>query len=201
MEKVNEYLDIIKEQSDKNKEITIGLAAIGAIYVTSNIFKKLSSFYKYFLRPSSDLKSRYGNGWAIVTGASDGIGKAYAFELAKRGFKVGLIARNQTKLEKVGSEITTTYGVETKSLVFDFDGLYTQEKVNELKDKLSTFDKVSLLINNVGVMYNKKLNELAEEHIHSLLSVNVIGLTLVTKILLPKLLENENKGGIINIGS
>ena len=125
----------------------------------------------------------------------------YAFELAKKGFKVGLVARNQEKLDNVGKEITEAYGVETKTVVFDFDGLYTEEKVNELKEKLGVFDKVSILINNAGVLYGKKFNEIAEEHIQSIISVNIVGLTLVTKILLPKLLANETKGGIINIGS
>ena len=44
--------------------------------------------------PRRNLKSRYGGGWALVTGASDGIGKEYSMELAKSGFNIVLMARD-----------------------------------------------------------------------------------------------------------
>ena len=201
MDKINEGIEFVKQQAEENKEVTLGLAAVGALYLAGNLLGKMNSFYKYCLRPGYDLKKRYGNGWAVITGASDGIGKAYAIELAKKGFKIGLVARNQEKLDSVGKEITEAYGVETKSVVFDFDGLYTEEKVNELKEKLSVFDEVSMLINNVGFFYSESFNEYEEDMIHKMISIFVTGFTLVTKILLPKLLANETKGGIINIGS
>ena len=201
MDKISSGLDFVKQQAEDNKEVTLGLAAVGALYLAGNLLSKMNLFYRYMLRPGYDLKKRYGDGWAVITGASDGIGKAYAFELAKRGFKVGLVARNQEKLDNVGKEITETHGVEAKTVVFDFDGLYTEEKVNELKEKLGVFDKVSMLINNVGIFYQESFNEYAEEKIHSMINIFVTGFTLVTKILLPKLLGNETRGGIINIGS
>lgn len=55
--------------------------------------------------PRLDIHSRYGGGWALITGASDGIGKQYAFELAKSGFNIVLMARDASKLAKVGAEI------------------------------------------------------------------------------------------------
>jgi len=57
-------------------------------------FNLAASFIKYFLLPRRDLKALYGDGWAVITGASDGLGKEYAIQLAKVGFKVVLIARN-----------------------------------------------------------------------------------------------------------
>jgi len=52
-----------------------------------------------------NLSARYGGGWALVTGASDGIGKAYCHELAKSGFSIILMARSKDKLDEVAAEI------------------------------------------------------------------------------------------------
>ena len=60
------------------------------------------------MRPD-DLKERYGPGWAIVTGGSDGIGREFAKDLAKKGFDVAISSRSQSKLDKVKEEIETLY--------------------------------------------------------------------------------------------
>lgn len=58
--------------------------------------------------------------WAIVTGATDGIGRAYAEELAKDGLNIMLISRDKAKLERVSGEIRDQYKVETVIVVADF---------------------------------------------------------------------------------
>ncbi|KAA3670671.1 uncharacterized protein DEA37_0008091 [Paragonimus westermani] len=58
--------------------------------------------------------------WAIVTGSTDGIGKAYAYELAKDGLNVMLISRNQNKLDAVAQELESAFNVKTKVVVCDF---------------------------------------------------------------------------------
>ena len=94
----------------------------------------------------------YGDGWAVITGASDGLGKQYAIELAKSGFNIVLIARNLAKLDQVANMLKSTYGVQTLCIVFDFSHLCTQDAVNELKSKLDLIPgEISILINNVGV--------------------------------------------------
>ena len=62
--------------------------------------------HKHFLRTKLDLLQRYAGGkvgtaWAVVTGASDGIGAAYCVELARLGFNVALVSRTVAKMEKV----------------------------------------------------------------------------------------------------
>jgi 17beta-estradiol 17-dehydrogenase / very-long-chain 3-oxoacyl-CoA reductase len=70
--------------------------------------------YKSFLRPGKNLK-KFGK-WAIVTGATDGIGKAYAMALAKKGMSVILISRTEAKLKDVKAQIEAKGydGVEVK---------------------------------------------------------------------------------------
>jgi 17beta-estradiol 17-dehydrogenase / very-long-chain 3-oxoacyl-CoA reductase len=76
-----------------------------------------------FLRPGKNLK-KLGK-WAVVTGATDGIGKAYAMALAKKGMSVVLISRTEAKLKEVQGEIIAKgyNGVEVKYIVCDGTGI------------------------------------------------------------------------------
>ena len=66
---------------------------------------------------------KYG-AWAVVTGCTDGIGKAYAESLAKRGLNVVLISRTLEKLQEQAKSIEDTYKVQTKVISADFTGEY-----------------------------------------------------------------------------
>ena len=85
---------------------------------------------KYFVLPRKNLFSRYCGGWALITGASDGLGKQYAFELAKEGFNIILMARNKQKLLGVAKELKDAYpSTKTSILVFDFSTLSTEDSI------------------------------------------------------------------------
>ena len=87
--------------------------------------------------PRKNLNARYGGGWALITGASDGLGKQYAFQLAKENFNIILMARDRKKLEDVAREIKTSYpSVETHVVVFDFSNLSSEKSVAELEQLL-----------------------------------------------------------------
>ena len=94
-----EYLqkfDITKCLSAPN--VTL-LGSLGIYYVTKElVWPVLSGFYRHFLRPRRNLMARYQSNWALITGASDGIGEAYAYELAKSGFNIVLVSRTMEKL-------------------------------------------------------------------------------------------------------
>ena len=84
----------------------------------------------------------------MITEAYSCIGKAYAEELAKQGFKIGLIGKNREKLEALSKELKEKYKVETQIVVFNFRVDYTEQRITELEQALSVFDKVSILINH-----------------------------------------------------
>uniref|UniRef100_A0A8I4A5K2 17beta-estradiol 17-dehydrogenase n=1 Tax=Callithrix jacchus TaxID=9483 RepID=A0A8I4A5K2_CALJA len=88
--------------------------------------------------------------WAVITGAGDGIGKAYAFELAKRGLHVVLISRTLEKLQVIGAEIEQTTGSSVKIIQADFtkDDIY-----EDIKEKLTGLE-IGVLVNNVGMLPN-----------------------------------------------
>lgn len=203
VETVLDKFDKIDLMEKSNKIVVTGLAAVGAYYLGSMAYQALKGFTKYCLLPRRDLKGRYGGGWALVTGASDGIGKAYAHELAKSGFDVILMARNQEKLDAVAKEIETEFKVKTKVVIFDFSTLTDETSATKLKEELEKLKylDISVLVNNVG---NAKFAKLHEQSIQDCLrqvSINVYAQTFMTNFLLPRLLERQNRSAIIDVSS
>jgi len=109
---------------------TAVLAGIGGLIVANSMLKIVMAAYKSFLRPGKNLK-KFGK-WAIVTGATDGIGKAYAMALAKKGMSVILISRTEAKLKDVKAEIEAKGydGVEVKYVVCDYSKFDDKAKQN-----------------------------------------------------------------------
>uniref|UniRef100_A0A674MB72 Hydroxysteroid (17-beta) dehydrogenase 3 n=1 Tax=Takifugu rubripes TaxID=31033 RepID=A0A674MB72_TAKRU len=135
--------------------------------------------------------------WAVVTGSSEGIGRAYAFELAKRGMNVVIMSRNKETLDQVAAEITDTTGRNVKVIVTDF----VKENVfGEIEDQLRDLN-IGVLVNNVGILPNyipskfldsKELDQVSED--------KVFPLNNMCKMILPGM-ENRGKGLILNVSS
>nr|GMD51413.1 very-long-chain 3-oxoacyl-CoA reductase 1-like [Ipomoea batatas] len=152
-----------------------------------------------FLRPAKNLKN-YGS-WALVTGATDGIGKAFAFQLARKGLNVVLVGRNPEKLREVSAGITAKYGrIEVKSVVVDFSG-DLDDGVRRIREAIEGIE-VGVLVNNVGVCYPypRFFHEVDEKLLGDVVKVNVGGTTKVTQAVLPGMLRRK-RGAIVNIGS
>ena len=84
--------------------------------------------------------------WALVTGASGGIGQAYAQALAEQHHSLILVARNLQKLEQVASELRSRYDIATKIIVADLSSRVGIEQVIRETEAL----QVDILINNAG---------------------------------------------------
>jgi len=86
------------------------------------------------LKQKEQFQSRYGK-WAVVTGASSGIGRAMAGELAAKGLNLVLVARRQTELEQVAKNLSARHGVETRVLAADLATVTALTKIeSETKD-------------------------------------------------------------------
>ncbi|XP_037543613.1 hydroxysteroid (20-beta) dehydrogenase 2 [Nematolebias whitei] len=143
----------------------------------------------------------YGR-WAVVTGATSGIGKAYAFELAKRGLDVVLISRSEDKLRIVAKEIENEYDRKTRTIRVDFtDGCNIYPAIAKELQGL----EIGILVNNVGMIcsdnfaYFLEIPE-AEEKITQIINCNMLSVPQMTRLVLPSMVERE-KGLIINISS
>ena len=89
--------------------IVAGQCALAFLVIKVSIIV-LGVVWRKFLASPLNLKQKYGDGhWALVTGSTDGIGKAYAFALAKSNLNVILVSRTQSKLDSVAAEIMGKY--------------------------------------------------------------------------------------------
>ncbi|PJF17477.1 Very-long-chain 3-oxoacyl-CoA reductase [Paramicrosporidium saccamoebae] len=146
--------------------------------------------------------SRYGakkDSWAIVTGCTDGIGKEFALQLAKKGLNIILVARNAEKLKMTRDEILKDGG-KCETHVLDFAG-----PANEAIEKFTATLKgktVSVLVNNVGISHAhpEYFTETASETIEAIVTVNIMNTLLLTRSILPAMVQNNN-GLILNLGS
>lgn len=92
-----------------------------------------------------NLKEKYGN-WALVTGASSGIGEGFANQLATLNFNLILVARRKPKLEKLSEKLMTQHNIET--FIIDLD-LTQSDFLAEIEKRIKHID-VGFLINNAG---------------------------------------------------
>ncbi|CAD5122074.1 DgyrCDS10526 [Dimorphilus gyrociliatus] len=177
---------------------TIGIAITGYLALRL-LFSIWNGLKAYVL--SSEINFRKLGEWAVVTGATDGIGKCYAFEFAKRGLNICLISRTPKKLEEVAAEIEKTHNVKTKTVAVDFTA------GNEIYDKIERETQgldVGVLVNNVGMSYEypQFMAEMDDSKnvLQKLLLANCMSILQVTNIFLKTMVEKK-KGAIINLSS
>ncbi|XP_071440205.1 hydroxysteroid dehydrogenase-like protein 1 [Hetaerina americana] len=145
-----------------------------------------------------NLAVKYGK-WAVITGSTDGIGKSYAQELARRGLNVFLISRNPEKLNQVAQEIESECGVTTKTLAVDFsEGRPVYDRIGKALEGI----QVGILVNNVGYLSERAgpVVYMSENDMWTVINLNVGAATLMSKLILPSMVE-ARKGAIVNISS
>ncbi len=170
-----------------------------------NAIKFLYWIYKTFLLSEQDLKKKYGEGFCIITGGSEGIGFSFAKQFLKQGFKLLLISLNKEKLEKAKNKLLKENQNSTiEILSYNLNQPFTDEIIKDFEEKISTKTKgeeISILISNAGTITRKFLCDLTEEQIRNMLYVNTVSLTLITKIIIEKMLKRNKKSLIIGSGS
>lgn len=134
---------------------------------------------------------------AIVTGASEGIGRTLAIALADAGAHVAIASRTQTALEDVASEIET---LERQALVVPTD-LREVSQIRSLVDKAHThFGKVDILINNAAWTATVDALEVTEEQWDQTLDTSLKAYFFMAQMVAPIMME-QGQGKIVNIGS
>ena len=133
----------------------------------------------------------------IITGASSGIGKALAEELAKRGANLVLAARQYVTLCEITAELEAKYGV--KALAIQADVTKESDCEMLIKQTLTTFGKIDILINNAGLSMRALFSDVDLAVLKNLMDVNFWGTVYCTKYALPEILKT--KGSIIGVSS
>ena len=134
---------------------------------------------------------------ALVTGASQGIGRACALELARAGATMALAARNETKLGELAAEIAAAGG---QAAAFALDVAREDEIKNGAKTVLDRFGKVDILINNAGITRDDLMMRMKRADWDDVLATNLTGSFLLTQALLRQMIKNR-WGRIVNITS
>ncbi|XP_029916864.1 17-beta-hydroxysteroid dehydrogenase type 3 [Myripristis murdjan] len=179
--------------------ISLGFAVLFYYGVKLLLFSRMLYPEVWFPTPNSFF--RFMGEWAVVTAGSDGIGKAYAFELASQGINVVILSRTKDKLDRAAKEIGETTGQKVKVIVADF----TEEKhFAEIENSLKDLN-IGVLVNNVGMLPSSipcKFLETQdlEETITKVINCNVKTMVKMCRIILPGM-EKRRKGVIINVSS
>ncbi len=135
-------------------------------------------------------------GTALITGATTGIGLQFAVELANRGMNLVLVARDESRLIEVSTQIRAHSGVATEVLVAD---LSSREQTDQVALRASQPD-IDLVINNAGFGLNETFLESDIESEQRLLDVLVTAVLRISHSALPGMVS-RNRGGIINVSS
>ena len=134
--------------------------------------------------------------WALVTGATAGIGESFTRLLASKGFNIALVARDEARLHERAGALREKYGVQTFVLPAD---LATDQGCASVEEYLHEFD-IEVLINNAGFGINKAFTASDLKAEQDLLDVLVRTPMRLMHVILPKMKE-RNSGTIINVSS
>lgn len=134
---------------------------------------------------------------ALVTGASQGIGRACALKFAQSGATVALAARNQEKLQELADEIVAAGG---KATAFPMDVSDEEQIKTTFKAVIAQFGKIDILVNNAGITRDQLVMRMKRADWDAVLQTNLTSAYLCIQQVIPSMLK-QRWGRIINIAS
>lgn len=135
---------------------------------------------------------------AIITGASSGIGKCFAYNLAENGYTLVLIARRKKLLEAIASDLRNIFKISVT--VYEIDLSSDEQRKKLITQIQKKFSMIDLLINNAGFGKFGDSSTLGRENAIKMIQVNAIAVTDLSLSLLPQILKSKEKS-IINVAS
>ena len=134
---------------------------------------------------------------ALITGASQGIGRTCALKLASHGATVAVAARNQEKLDELVKEITAAGG---KAAAFTLDVAEEEQIKTVIKSAISQFGKIDILVNNAGITKDTLIMRMKRVDWDTVINTNLTSAYLCTQQVISSMLK-QRWGRIINITS
>ncbi|GAM88251.1 hypothetical protein ANO11243_062840 [Dothideomycetidae sp. 11243] len=184
------------------KPAVFAFSLIGVLYVSAKIFSFWRMIASVFILPGESF-SKYGRrgSWAIVTGASEGIGKEYALQLAAKGFNILLVSRTQSKLDDVAQQIKAKHAsIQTQTFAIDFSAP-TEDAYAKLGKAIEALD-VAVLINNVGQSHSIpvpfSLTPVPE--LEAIIRINCLATLRMTQLVVPGM-QLRKRGLILTMAS
>jgi short-subunit dehydrogenase len=136
-------------------------------------------------------------GTAVVTGASIGIGAVYADRLAKRGYDLVLVARDEARLNALAARLRTEARVKVDVIKADLTSPADRATVEQ---RLATDGSITLLVNNAGATVSGPFATAGADRFEALIELNVVSVTRLAAAVTPNFLK-QGKGAIINLSS
>ena len=142
-----------------------------------------------------NFNQKYGS-WALITGASSGIGEEFANHLAKKGLNLVLVARRKERLEKLARQLGSEYSIQVKTVKADLLQEGFLDEVRKTTDSL----EIGLLVNNAGLWKMGEYLEISQEDEFRMIDLNIKAPSILTHHFAIKMSERK-RGGIINVAS
>lgn len=140
----------------------------------------------------------YADHWALITGASSGIGAEFARQLAARGMHLILVARREELMQALAQELFTAHGTKTEVIPEDLgDPQAPARLISEIERRGR---EIELLVNNAGFGYVSEIETSDLARVMQLVQLNIAALTELTYRVLPGMMQRGH-GGIINVSS
>jgi short-subunit dehydrogenase len=136
-------------------------------------------------------------GTALITGASSGIGATYADRLARRGYGLVLVARDQERMEKLAARLRAATGAAIEVLPAD---LTDAEGLGRVETKLREDARITLLVNNAGAAAPGGFTDSDLDALDRLIQLNVTAVTRLAGAVVPRFIA-QGTGAIINLTS
>jgi len=168
-------------------------AAAGAVFAIPAV--ALWRARDHFQAPQQSLRQRYGE-WALVTGASSGIGAAFARAFAREGISCVLTARREDRLRSLADELEKHHQVATRVVVVD---LGVRDGADHLAEAVSDLE-IGILVNNAGFGCAGRFEKQDRERMRAMVELNCMAPALLTASLLPGMCE-RGRGALIMVGS
>ncbi|MFQ3612125.1 MAG: SDR family oxidoreductase [Cyanobacteriota bacterium] len=134
----------------------------------------------------------------LITGASEGIGRATAFAFARQGYRLSLAARNPEPLRQTAIDLEQSLNAEVLAIPTD---VTQPEQVQSLVERtLERYGRIDCLINNAGICLSGPFLQTTPDHWQQLMAVNFWGYIHTIRAVLPDMLKRK-QGQIVNVGS
>ena len=134
---------------------------------------------------------------AVITGASSGIGAAFARSLARRGYNLILTARRENRLKALADQLQARHGINVEIILAD---LTNREDITQLQNRLRDDASITMLINNAGFGLGRKFTDTELEHHLDMIDVHITAAVRLMHTVLPGMIARK-RGDIINVAS